>query len=93
MAVSFTNFPTYIQQIINTQTTILLRLESIMTTGADLTAALAAVQAAVTNAVALIEMLHQNQTVGGSVSDADVESAVTALNAAAASLAAAKPLP
>ena len=57
----------------------------------DLNKAVADVQAAVQAAVTLIQTLHTGG--GGSVSDAEVESAVTQLEAAASALGAAKPMP
>jgi hypothetical protein len=56
----------------------------------DLTAAVTALQTAVTNAVTLITSLHMGT---GSVTDAEVETVVGELNAAAAALSGATPQP
>ena len=69
-----------------------LRLQQgkIMATLDDLNAAVAAIQTAVNNAVTLIQSLH---TGVGTVSDAEVEAAVTELKAAATALGGAQAQP
>lgn len=97
MAITIFNFPGYIQQILTllgsprgTGETVFSNQEAMMATLDDLNAAVAniqsadtAVKAAVATAIALIETLHQAAPVG-TVTDAEVESAVSALNAASA---------
>lgn len=56
----------------------------------DLKAADAQIQAAVQNAIALIQQLHSG---GGSVADTDVQAVITDLQNAASALSAAKPTP
>ena len=62
----------------------------IMATLDDLNKAVADVQAAVQTAVTLIQSLHTNP---GTVTDAEVESAVSSLESAATALGGAKPMP
>jgi hypothetical protein len=66
---------------------------AVMTVLADLQAADAAIKMAVDNAITLIMSLHTGTGSGGSVSDADVETVVADLNAAAMALSAATPQP
>ncbi len=67
-----------------------LQQEKIMTVLTDLQDADAKIQAAVANAVTLIQSLHTNP---GSVTDAEVEAEVANLTAAAAALSGATPQP
>ena len=63
-----------------------------MATLDDLTAAVASVQSAVNTAVTLIQSLHQAAP-AGTVTDAEVEDAVSKLTAAAQALGAVQPQP
>lgn len=80
-----------VKAILATVTLLATQETNIMTVLADLQAADAAIKMAVDNAVTLIMSLHTGT--GGSVSDADVETVVSHLQAAAATLSAATPAP
>jgi hypothetical protein len=70
--------------------TIISNQEKIMATLDDLNKGIADIQAAVAAAITLIQSLH---TGAGTVSDAEVEAAVTKLEAASAALGGAQPQP
>jgi hypothetical protein len=91
MEANFIEFESELDRIDANVKQLLTQMGKIMATIDDLTMAVADVQAAVHSAVDLIQSLHMGPS--GSVTDAQVEDAVSKLEAAAAALAGAQPQP